>query len=128
MIIRVQSPDREVNNNIISYFRKFKFQNYYTAINKIEDDIKWRKQKIDAEELLSKYFTNEEAITPAEKQRFVKYVKDSVVEYLVDNTSLSRDYILNNTEVSVSKILKYTGLDNGEVVYYFFPDGVTIVL
>ena len=33
MIIRVQSPDREVNNNIISYFRKFKFQNYYTAIN-----------------------------------------------------------------------------------------------
>lgn len=128
MIIRVKSPEREVNNKIISYFKKFKFDTYYTAINKIEDDIKWRKQKIDAEELLSKYFTNEEAITPAEKQRFVKYVKNSVVEYLVDNTSLSREYILNNIEVSVSKTLKYTGLDNGEVIYYFFPDNVIITL
>ena len=61
MIIRVQSPDREVNNNIISYFRKFEFHNYYTAINKIDDTLEWRNQKIDAEELLSKYFTNEES-------------------------------------------------------------------
>lgn len=128
MIIRVKSPEREVNNKIISYFKKFKFDTYYTAINKIEDDIKWRKQKIDAEELLSKYFTNEGAITLAEKQRFVKYVKNSVVEYLIDNTSLSREYILNNIEVSVSKTLKYTGLDNGEVIYYFFPDNVIITL
>lgn len=128
MIIRVKSPDREVNNNIISYFKKFKFQNYYTAINKIDNPLEWRNQKIDAEELLSKYFTNEKAITPAEKQRFVKYVKNSIVEYLVDNTSLSRDYILDNTKVFVSKTLKYTGLDNGEVIYYFFPDDVIITL
>ena len=125
MIIRVNFNDNDFGSYFEEFFRQFKFVNYYENVRQLRDrdDEKslreYRDKKIDMEELYEKVFYKPDDLTPSEKRRFSKYVKESILAYL--SIRVDKD-VLQYLDINTTVTLRKTYVDeweNGETIYYF---------
>lgn len=134
MIIKLTLNDNDFTEYIESFLKRFKFQNYYIALEQYdsdnEEDVKaYVKQQTDMEHLLDKIHYKEYQLTKFDIKQFEKYVKEALAYYLYKHhTLLSNDLEDYNKWVKV-KCLKSMNnkWHNDEVVYYFLQQDKYII-
>lgn len=118
MIIKTTFNDNDYTNILEKYWDRFYFDNYYKAVDNIEDLKAYKDARLDMEDLLNKAIYNEDTITVSEVRRFEKYIVDSILAYVKEFYNDDSDYLKENLFVNIR--LSITDKDcNGEVVYYF---------
>lgn len=119
MIIRVSVNDNDFIAPLEDFFKKFRFSNFYEYQNYISSDIQFKEVSIEMHELLQKVIYKAEELTDAEKNKFIEYVRLSIIAYV---NKLQPDdvvaYFRKNLTISVVEAFKETW-ENDEALYYF---------
>ena len=118
MIIKTTFNDNDFTNILEKYWDRFMFDNYYKAVEDIEDLRLYRDLKIDMEELLQKAVYKEADLTAKEESQFEDYIKQSILAFIKKRYPSNLDYLKDQLYVNIRLTVKDKD-ENGEVVYYF---------
>lgn len=118
MIIKTTFNDNDFTNILEKYWDRFMFDNYYKAVEDIEDLRLYRDLKIDMEELLQKAVYKEADLTAKEESQFEDYIKQSILAFVKKRYPSNLDYLKDQLYVNIRLTVKDKD-ENGEVVYYF---------
>lgn len=118
MIIKTTFNDNDFTNILEKYWDRFMFDNYYKAVEDIEDLRLYRDLRIDMEELLKKAIYNEADLTAKEESQFEDYIKQSILAFVKKRYPSNLDYLKDQLYVNTRLTVKDKD-ENGEVVYYF---------
>lgn len=132
MIIKVDYYNNDLAQMFESFFSRFKFINYYANLVYLRDAIDekslklYKHKRIDMEELFDKIFFKPEEVTQAEKRRFAKYVKESILAYMVKTHGEEILEYIQDIKVVVNNTFREK-FENGEAIYYFITANKYIV-
>lgn len=124
MIIKVDYYNNDLAQMFESFFSRFKFINYYANLVYLRDAIDekslklYKHKRIDMEELFDKIFFKPAEVTQAEKRRFAKYVKESILAYMVKTHGEEILEYIQDIKVVVNNTFREK-FENGEAIYYF---------
>lgn len=118
MIIKTTFNDNDFTDILEKYWDRFMFDNYYNAVEDIEDLRLYRDLRIDMEELLKKAIYNEADLTAKEESQFEDYIKQSILAFVKKRYPSNLDYLKDQLYVNIRLTVKDKD-ENGEVVYYF---------
>lgn len=118
MIIKTTFNDNDFTDILEKYWDRFMFDNYYKAVEDIEDLRLYRDLRIDMEELLKKAIYNEADLTAKEESQFEDYIKQSILAFVKKRYPSNLDYLKDQLYVNIRLTVKDKD-ENGEVVYYF---------
>ena len=118
MIIKTTFNDNDFTNILEKYWDRFMFDNYYKAVEDIEDLRLYRDLRIDMEELLKKAIYNETDLTAKEESQFEDYIKQSILAFVKKEYPSNLDYLKDQLYINIRLTVKDKD-ENGEVVYYF---------
>ena len=132
MIIKVDYYNNDLAQVFESFFSRFKFINYYANLVYLRDKIDekslklYKHKRIDMEELFDKIFFKRKEVTQAEKRRFAKYVKESILAYMVKTHGEEILEYIQDIKVVVNNTFREK-FENGEAIYYFITANKYIV-
>lgn len=132
MIIKVDYYNNDLAQVFESFFSRFKFINYYANLVYLRDAIDekslklYKHKRIDMEELFDKIFFKPAEVTQAEKRRFAKYVKESILAYMVKTHGEEILEYIQDIKVVVNNTFREK-FENGEAIYYFITANKYIV-
>lgn len=132
MIIKVDYYNNDLAQVFENFFSRFKFINYYANLVYLRDAIDekslklYKHKRIDMEELFDKIFFKPAEVTQAEKRRFAKYVKESILAYMVKTHGEEILEYIQDIKVVVNNTFREK-FENGEAIYYFITANKYIV-
>lgn len=132
MIIKVDYYNNDLAQVFESFFSRFKFINYYANLVYLRDAIDekslklYKHKRIDMEELFDKIFFKPAEVTQAEKRRFAKYVKESILAYMAKTHGEEILEYIQDIKVVVNNTFREK-FENGEAIYYFITADKYIV-
>lgn len=118
MIIKTTFNDNDFTNILENYWDRFMFDNYYKAVEDIQDLGLYKELRIEMEELLKKAIYNEADLTAKEESQFEDYIKQSILAFVKKRYPSNLDYLKDQLYVNIRLTVKDKD-ENGEVVYYF---------